>query len=337
MNSNKRIFYYDLLRAIAIILVILCHTDGLIGYTFNKGIIYAIPGLLTTITMPAVPIFLMLTGALLLNRSYTLTEFFKKRFTRIIYPFILWMIITNLIGGLCYNWTTEEILKVIFGIISPTWYVWLLIGIYLFLPIINSFLKEYELKGFEFFLIVWAVTILLTTVNIPLLNNLNLSNFTGYVGFVVLGYYLDNKEFKLSDRNMFYMGLLIFIASTLIHMLVFNYELRLYDDYNLLFTTIFQSIGLFLTVKYLDKVSLNTENSYSKIKTNLIGKIILSISICSYGMYLAHYIIIEFFEFNNIKSLKLLPAIFIITLFLSWLSTYALSKIPYLEKFSGAK
>lgn len=77
MNSNKRIFYYDLLRATAIIFVILIHIDGLIGYGFDS-FKHAIPGLLTCIAMPAVAIFIMLTGSLLLNKPYTLSEFLKR-------------------------------------------------------------------------------------------------------------------------------------------------------------------------------------------------------------------------------------------------------------------
>ena len=334
MNSNKRIFYYDFLRAIAIILVILVHVDGIIGYGFDS-LKHAIPGLLTATTWPAVPIFLMLSGALLLNRSYTLSEFFKKRFARILYPFIFWVLVTGLIGFFSFNWSGEETLKVIFGLISPFWYIWMLIGIYLFIPIINSFLKEYGLRGFEFFLLVWAVTILLLTIKIPLLDGINLHYFAGYMGFVVLGYYLDNKQFNLSDKSMFYAGFLLLILSTVFRMYVFRFELDLYSDYNLLFTTIAQSVGLFLTVRYLDKIAIENDNIYSKIKNNIVGKAILSISLCSYGMYLVHYIIIEGFVFLNIYSLKLLPVILIITVLASWVIIFTFSKIPYLKKVSG--
>lgn len=332
MNSTKRIFYYDFLRAIAIIMVILVHVDGLIGYGFDS-LKHAIPGLLTATTWPAVPIFLMLSGALLLNKSYGLSEFFKKRLKRIFLPFIFWASITCLIGFFYFNWNFDQVLKVFFGF-SPFWYIWMLLGIYLFIPIINSFLKEYGLRGFEFFLIIWAITIFFATIKVSLFDAIYLQYFEGYMGFVVLGYYLDNKQFNLSDRKMFYLGVLILVASTVFRMYVFRFELELYSDYNLLFTTVAQSIGLFLTVKYLDKISV--DNIYSRIKTNIIGKIVLSISICSYGMYLLHYIIVEYFGFMKITSLKFLPVILIVTVLVTWASVFVISKIPYLKKFSGA-
>ena len=87
----------------------------------------------------------------------------------------------------------------------------------------------------------------------------------------------------------------------------------------------------------MDKISLNANNLFSKIKTNRLGKIILSLSLCSYGMYLNHYIILEYIKQFNLHSLKALVAILVITLFLSWGSTYLFSKIPYVEKVSGVK
>ena len=195
MNSNQRIFYYDFLRAFAIFAVILCHVDGIIGYSF-WNLKVALPGLLTTIALTGVPIFFMLSGALLLNRKYSLKEFYKKRFSRIFYPFLFWMIISIIIGILYLNWTKIDALNVFFGITSHTWYIWVLIGIYLIIPIINSFFKEYGLKGLEFFLIIWIITILFNSYCPHYLKTLELSYFSGYIGYVILGYYLDNKKFK---------------------------------------------------------------------------------------------------------------------------------------------
>ena len=65
------------------------------------------------------------------------------------------------------------------------------------------------------------------------------------------------------------------------------------------------------------------------------GKMIVSISVCSYGMFLGHYIILQCIEPLNIHSLKLLPVILVIVVFLSWIITYAFSKIPYLKRICG--
>ena len=337
MNSNKRIFYYDFLRAFAIFAVILCHVDGLIGYSF-KNLKLAIPGLLTTIALIGVPMFFMLTGALLLNKNYSLHEFYKKRFTRIIYPFVFWVIISSAIGAICLNWKSAEILNLIFGINTPTWYIWNLIGIYLFMPVINSYVKEYGLKGLEVFLAVWIITLLFNSYYPNYLKPLELSYFAGYIGYVVLGYYLDNKEFKLSDKKMFIIGILLFVVFTLTHMIVSYFGIKAYTEYYKNIIIACQSVGIFLMIKYIDRISINTQNIYTKIKTGKMGKMIVSISICSYAMFLIHYVIICYLEQFSVQfSLKLLILFLAIAFLGSWAISYLSGKIPYVKKVSGVK
>ena len=91
-TKKERIFYYDFLRAFAIIAVLICHVDFFFG-SLNTPI--KVIGQMTfhDIGRIGVPIFLMISGALLLNRKYELGDFLKRRFARIIYPFIFWIIL----------------------------------------------------------------------------------------------------------------------------------------------------------------------------------------------------------------------------------------------------
>ena len=87
---------------------------------------------------------------------------------------------------------------------------------------------------------------------------------------------------------------------------------------------------MFLFIKHLDKIT-----SFKHIKDNFIGKAIISISMCSYGMYFSHVIVIKFLAKYNPHSNLLFPVMFGLTIFLSWLLPYVFSKIPYLKTFSG--
>ena len=334
MNSKERIFYYDFLRALAIAAVVLCHVDGMISYSV-ASLKLALPGLFSTIAFTGVPIFLMLTGALLFNRTYSLSQFFKRRFSRIIYPFLFWMLITITAGVFFFGWSNQDVLNEFFGITSHTWYIWTLIGVYLFMPVVNAFIKVEKIRGVEFFLAIWFITILSGSYYPDLLKPLKLINFSGFFGYTVLGYYLDNKEFGLSDKAMLYCGIIIFIAFTLFHMFLRFNEIKIYSEYYLNFITLFQSIGVFLTIRYWDGISVGSENLYNRIKSGLIGKFIVSVSMCSYGMYFAHYILIKYFEQFNIHSLKLWPVLFVVIFLASWLVTYVFGKIPYIKRVSG--
>lgn len=338
--KNNRIFYYDFLRAFAIIAVILCHVDGIYEFT-TANLKVAIPILLNNIGLMGVPIFFMLSGSLLLNKNYTLKEFFKKRFSRIIYPFIFWIIITILIGIFYFNWDTSYVLTVFFGTPAPSWYIWTLIGIYLFFPIINSFLKEYGLKGMEYFLIIWFLTIILNTFHQYPFNKLELGYFAGFMGYCILGYYLDNKKFRFEDKTICIIGVIILLISTTLHMIFTYYHIDLLNPMYLNLIIVFQAISMFISVKYFS-IYCNFSNNkihslYNNFKENLFGKFIISLSVCSYGMYFIHYILIKFIKEYNIHQIKLLPFILLGVVILSWFITYVLSKIPIINKISGVK
>jgi hypothetical protein len=80
---------------------------------------------------------------------------------------------------------------------------------------------------------------------------------------------------------------------------------------------------------------LDRLNKFNSIKDNFIGKAILSLSVCSYGMYFSHAIVVKELSYHNPGSNTLFPVMFALIVFLSWLLPYVLSKIPYVKTFSG--
>ena len=329
-TKKERIFYYDFLRAFAIIAVIICHVNHFFGPLVGTTQIVA-QMTFHDIGRIGVPIFLMISGALILNRPYPdLTEFLKKRFTRIINPFIFWIILI-LVQLQYYRYNEAFLWNTFIGEPSITWYFWVLIGIYLFLPVLNSFVKEYGESGLKYFLSIWFILMILKTFNAyPLWTNFDLSYFAGYVGYPVLGYYLANKEFKISDSKVCLLGLITLISSlsVFVYLNYFNspYISMIYQNVPI----IFMGTGLFLFVKYLDKL-----NKFNSIKDNFIGKAIISLSVCSYGMYFSHVLVVKFLSYYNPHSHLMFPVMFVLIIFLSWLLPYVLSKIPYVKTFSG--
>ena len=329
-TKKERIFYYDFLRAFAIIAVIICHVDFFFGpLTTNSQIIAQMT--FHDIGRIGVPIFLMISGALLLNRDYELSDFLKRRFTRIIYPFIFWIILISA-QIIYHNGTYVKVWNTFIGNPSITWYFWTLIGIYLFIPVINAFIEKYELKGCEYFLAIWFFTIILKTFNsYPLFPDFNLDYFAYYIGYPILGYYLNNKEFNLSDKKVCTISLIILMASLAVFVYFDYNKISLISHIYLNIPMVFMGAEMFLFIKYLDKIT-----SFKHIKDNFIGKAIVSLSICSYGMYFSHTIVLKFLTPYNPKSTLLFPVMFALTIFLSWLLPYVLSKIPYIRIFSGA-
>ena len=327
---KNRIFFYDFLRAFAIVAVIMCHVDPFFG-NYDPFIKHTLHSIFHDIGLVGVPIFLMISGALLLNKDYDISSFLKRRFSRICYPFVFWIIIILSIGFFYFKWDAEYLWNVfIGGPGSIIWFFWMLVGIYLFLPVVNAFIEKYGLKGAEYFLVIYLFTAILKTFNIyPLFPSFDLNYFASFIGYPVLGYYLSRKDFKIDDKKMLIIGLILFLVFLSIYVCSGIYKIDIGRHYENV-VNVMMAAGFFIFIQYMDKLNL-----FDNIKENIIGKMIVSISICSYGMYYAHFIIIKYLSQFHIQSNKYLIFVLLFIVFSSWMVTYIFSKIPYIKKVCG--
>ncbi|WP_405270598.1 acyltransferase [Methanobrevibacter sp.] len=336
---KERIFYLDELRAIAILLVLLAHT---IKY-FPVNIDYlASPTLLSylAISRMGVPLFFMLSGALLLNKEYSISQFLKKRFSRVLIPAAFWYIILFLSVAYVNAFNFDLVSIWIYDAPFP-WFVCAIIGIYLLMPVFNSFVKEHGTKGAEYFLFVWFIFIIL--INLHLTEEyyvtLIFQNFGVYMGYVVLGYYLTNKEFNIYSLPMAIFSSLIFIICLAINVYnAWNFTTIVYIES---ISIIIQCCALFLILRYLAKfASFNPKSALSKLHTfiekSFIGTVIYLFSICSYTIYLMHEHIINLLsQYYPITSFDLVPVVFVLLAASSLIGAVLLSKIPILNKLVG--
>jgi surface polysaccharide O-acyltransferase-like enzyme len=337
--TKKRIFYFDALRALAILLVILCHSSLRYKPFVYTSFKVAMPAIFFIATHVAVPIFFMLSGALLLNRTYTLSDFFKRRFSRVLYPFIFWVIVAVFVALFGVHHGPHDAFKIVVGSNRWTWFVWVMMGIYLFIPVVNSFIKEYKMTGVKFFLAIWFVTVVLFTFGKYPFYRFELSYFANYIGYVVLGYYLANAEFRWSDLKIAVLGFITAAVFLAIDFYTYAKDIPSVETKYLSLFVVVASIGVFLMFRHFARHCDSHPDSalgrfHKRIENGKIGAVILSLSTCSYGMYLVNSIIFKFL--HDSYPLKFLPVIFIGVVVLSWLLVKLVSKIPYMSKFSGA-
>jgi len=93
--ENEKLYWIDNLRAIATIGVIILHVSGPLTYQFGTIVNswWWVGNIFNSIVRGSVPLFLMVTGALLLPKEYDLSTFLKKRFLRVLIPFFFWGLI----------------------------------------------------------------------------------------------------------------------------------------------------------------------------------------------------------------------------------------------------
>ena len=338
--KKDRIFYLDELRAFAIIAVILCH----VGMAYAVQINYLESATVLSYISPGrigISIFFMISGALLINKEYELSSFFKKRFSRVLIPAFFWKAVFLIIGlatiGMVdyYTYITSNLA---FG-----WFVYGIIGVYLVIPIFNSFIKEYGLRGAEYFLLVWFIYIIIISLGYDEEGFIKyIFNSIGtYIGFAVLGYYLANKNFKIYSNAMMIFSLIVYIACILINLHIIN-------TYKFSFTAlsplcVIECASLFLFFRYANKYAhLHPKRLFSKfhylIENSFIGKIIYLLSVCSYTIYLINSPIIVYVANSMaIQQFYLIPAVLVISTILLLIIAVILALIPGLNRVIGVK
>ena len=145
--KNKRILYFDILNILAIISVIALHCNGIVhSYSSDKQRAWSTSLIIECICFWAVPIFLMLFGATLLNykEKYDTKTYFKKRLLKVFVPYIFWAVVMGIwkynIGQLKIDsFNIKNLLNIFFLNKEESTYDFmsLILGIYLTIPVLT--------------------------------------------------------------------------------------------------------------------------------------------------------------------------------------------------------
>lgn len=145
----KRNLSFDIIRCVAIVFVICIHSMALMDEAANLSIFSRlVKAVLDTFIYAGVPLFVMLSGSLLLGKEESLYVFFVKRIRRILLPFFLWSILVYAIlyiqdgGRNLMEWFATFIYKYVTnGVYGIYWYVYLILGLYLITPLLRKILS----------------------------------------------------------------------------------------------------------------------------------------------------------------------------------------------------
>ena len=345
----KRIVYADYMRVIGILCVISVHLCGnyisqtpLFSNLWYHGTIFY------SLTRSGVLLFILVSGLLLLDRPQSIDKI-PHRIERVMVPFIFWLFIfyvkvVYFDHTLNATSTYEFITQFIYCIINPDmisiefWYIYMIIGLYLMLPIIQKWISKTDEREIKYFLILWFAILLLNYFNthIMILNYVNL--FTGYLGYFILGYYLNKKDNKYT--NSFLLGVFLYILGTLMVLFSILIPTWMTGQVNLEFvgylhlapSSVFKAIGMFLILKNIN---------YNKLfgsRTESINKYVLKLADITFGLYLIH-VIIPIQDIFNIHTSPFIniPICLIIIIILTYILLNIMNKIPILKRFTGMK
>lgn len=280
--ENKEYDGIHLLRVISCFMVVLLHISA--GYFHKFSARWDAALFYDAFARPCVPLFIMITGYLLLQRQEDAVHFYRKRFGRILLPLLFYS------AGYFFfkNKTLDGFLSVFLS--GPTeyhlWYMYMLCGLYFAMPFLQKIYAQSSNKELFIILMAWAVIYLV----FPALSVFSLTAYNptsvfylspvGYWGYAFLGAFLGTMG---SKRN--FEGALLYIAGSSITILS-AYFFSAKNGFpsaplmgHMTITTAIASTGVFLLLK--DK------------KICIAKKLILHLSKSSFGIYLIHILIIS--------------------------------------------
>jgi surface polysaccharide O-acyltransferase-like enzyme len=347
----------DLIRTVAIVFVILLHAsiepNLNVDFMSPQGVqLWWSADVYGSVARMAVPLFIMLTGALLLQpekANEPLGVFFKKRWNRIGVPIFFWAIVFYVWDFYVKRQTftpTVIIQDALAGPYVHFWYVYLLVGLYLLTPVFRVVVAHADWKIIKYFLSVWFVgtgVVSLLTLSSTFSPQAvwfrdNVFILTGVIGYFVLGAYWA----KIKLRSLLLYGAL---ALSLIWTIFGTYLLTstLGERYSAFFldassfSTIIASVALFLLLATIPQQEIET-------KLPRFSQALRIISINTLPIYLFHVIILETLQqgylgfkisVTNLNPILSIPFLTGLTLLLSLAIIVPLKKVPYIAKIIG--
>ena len=341
-TTRPSIFYIDFLRFSAAIAVITIHVLGPFRYLYGEipeSDWLAATGL-NSLTRWAVPVFMLISGALLLSsqKPFQAKHYLTKRVSKVAIPFIGWTIIYALVGGFMVNdiftghWDIQTALSILKESPNePVWYhLWFFydfIPLYFVIPFLIPLLKNAAPEHIKLALMAWAVLFAMHWFKVDSFLQQNLVLYTGYL---VLGWYLFNRDNRPQLKIWLFAGcfmlLLNFFGSWQLAIEKGSYS-SFYMGYKTLNTAVIAGMLFVLAQAYADKIQGKYRALISLISTYSLGiylihpLLLIPIRELSNGFY-------TFFGSNWVA----IPVITLVILAVSLILTMILVKVPVIRR-----
>jgi len=362
MNST-RVVFLDWMRVIACFMVILVHAIEPF-YLGDGGTLIQTRGDalwctgLDSALRAAIGLFVMTSSYLLVPLKYDARTFFRKRFVRIFIPFVIWSVLYALFlpFGKETPAVQESLRHLLFNLNGDSghlWFVYMLLGVYLVMPVISPWLERATKREEEVYLALWGLTTLVPFVRQASLAlfgttelwgeaNWNefgtLYNISGFVGYVLLGHYLKTYVGRMSWRKTLAIAIPLWVVGYAVTAGWFwsriptTYPVK--DTIDLAVTmeqswrfcstgVVMQTLAYFLLIR-----KITSSGSFYKA-------VVLPVSKASYGMYLLHIFVLTavFPWFNSFSTPLHMVVAALTTYIISAVIALLLQRIPRMGKY----
>jgi surface polysaccharide O-acyltransferase-like enzyme len=335
-HDPSRLLWVDVLRVAGAFLVVLAHIETWgAGPALGNAFFYIVSRI-------AVPIFFMVSGYLLLSKQEDWWVFLKKRASKILIPFFFWSIIYDIYrnnafidSGVTLTAVYDLFLRILDGPrASHLWYLYSLIGLYFFTPILRLFVDRARNRDLLYFIGLWFFVIpILSIVNAftRIRFDFDLQFAAGYVGYFLLGLYLG--RLRTTPRRVWWtLGLLA--ASLGFSFAVFYFQIPPQDN-----EAVFRSYPSLNIILMSCAAFILLKAAGEKFPARFTG-ILKVFSDAGFGIYLVHMLVLYWlgsgwkalgFETRAGPSYIVIPLVAVTAFLVSFAITYVLRKIPILK------
>ncbi len=245
-TQTIRIVYMDYLRVFATFAVMILHISAQKWYTTDvNGFAWQTFNFFDSIVRWSVPVFVMISGALFLDRDIPLRRIYAKYVLRLMVAFFVWSAIYALFSD-------GDIATRVFMFLKGHYHMWFILmiaGIYICMPFIKAIINsETRLKYYLILAFIFAFVIpeLLTLVSdfAPYViiksvqtvnqhaNTMRMHIVLGYASYFVLGYYLNKVDLSKAGRIIIYiLGIIGSIATIFLDLIVALRTQKCYSMY----------------------------------------------------------------------------------------------------------
>jgi surface polysaccharide O-acyltransferase-like enzyme len=343
-----RMFYADAIRALAIIAIVFLHVSSPIAQDFSGYPLawWWIANVVYSCARPAIALFVMISGLLLLapGKEESIRTFFRKRFVRIVIPFLFWGLVyffwkTRMSGP---DFTVRHALKEFIQgpVYYHLWFIYTIAGIYLATPIFRVYVKNASRSNQLYLLVLWFAGTSLyplikyftgISIGIPIMVA------GGFLGAFLLGNFL--RDLSVGKRGIFLLCLTSCACMVFTSCSTYFLSMQSNSTYTGLFedflspNVVVMAICVFLVFKSIP---------FDRMQKNIpmIFKTMTTISSASFSVYLMHILVLEIIKSHIpwfsisasfIHPIVGIPVTAIATLGLCVGVVVLLRKIPYMK------
>lgn len=346
-EAKTRKLHYDVLRVLAAFSVVMLHSAAQFWYDLDiRSKVWGIANSYDALFRFGVPIFVMISGAIFLDKAYTLDikRLYKHNILRMVILYVIWSVAYGLYDARSWDWKVAGVKGILRELLNGRYHLWfipMIAGIYVLLPVLKSWIDHTQQKTIEYFLVLFFVLqILSETVRALtimdeihyILDLAKVEMICGYIGYFVLGYYLAHIGIKDKLKKILYAMVLPSILGNVVLGVLLAWKV------NAPVAAIYDSFGIFTFIISVTLFVFACEKGSNAKVGKTCSKLLKELSANTLGVYVMHIGLMEYtmdhgFHSMIVSNIIGIPLYAMVCFIICALVAAVLRRIPFIGRF----